>query len=203
MRKGRRTGSPVSVDLVSRHGSRPCPSPPWYSESSLPGCRVESTIFFACHISGVISLTWPVLYATMAFFARSSPCLPTKSVLQKIEKSGLANSFTRRARTSGSEANKEWLLTAIAETIFSITRARGWFSHLGSVMPAVCLARPQYVLRSYCDSGNSRLPGREADMVSNGLSGWRQKGDGSEVMVRLLEYLTQRHRRCESVLVRD
>lgn len=33
-------------------------------------------------------------------------------------------------------------------------------------MPAVCLARPQYVLRSYCDSGSSRLPGREADILS-------------------------------------
>lgn len=38
-------------------------------------------------------------------------------------------------------------------------------SHLGSVMPAVCLTRPQYVLRSYCDSGSSRLPGSEADML--------------------------------------
>lgn len=33
-------------------------------------------------------------------------------------------------------------------------------------MPAVCLTRPQYVLRSYCDSGSSRLPGREADIVA-------------------------------------
>lgn len=33
-------------------------------------------------------------------------------------------------------------------------------------MPAVCLTRPQYVLRSYCDSGSSRLPGIEADMLA-------------------------------------
>lgn len=39
-------------------------------------------------------------------------------------------------------------------------------SHLGSVMPAVCLTRPQYVLWSYWESGSSRLPGKEADMVS-------------------------------------
>lgn len=39
-------------------------------------------------------------------------------------------------------------------------------SHLGSVMPAVCLTRPQYVLRSYCESGSSRLPGMEADMLT-------------------------------------
>lgn len=42
-------------------------------------------------------------------------------------------------------------------------------SHLGSVMPVVCLTRPQYVLRSYCDSGSSRLPGREADMLGDVL----------------------------------
>ena len=46
------------------------------------------------------------------------------------------------------------------------TRAFFLVSHLGSVMPAVCLTRPQYVLRSYCDSGSSRLPGREADMLA-------------------------------------
>jgi hypothetical protein len=40
-------------------------------------------------------------------------------------------------------------------------------SHLGSVMLAVCLTRPQYVLRSYCDSGSSLLPGIEADMLSS------------------------------------
>lgn len=38
-------------------------------------------------------------------------------------------------------------------------------SYLGSVMVAVCLTRPQYVLRSYCDSGGSRFPGKEADMA--------------------------------------
>lgn len=36
-------------------------------------------------------------------------------------------------------------------------------------MPAVCLTRPQYVLRSYCDSGSSRLPGKEADMLASAL----------------------------------
>jgi hypothetical protein len=33
-------------------------------------------------------------------------------------------------------------------------------------MAAVCLTRPQYVLRSYCDSGSSRLPGMEDDMLA-------------------------------------
>lgn len=44
-------------------------------------------------------------------------------------------------------------------------------------MAAVCLARPQYVLRSYWDSGNSRLPGREADMVELSVVGLRPDVD--------------------------
>jgi hypothetical protein len=38
-------------------------------------------------------------------------------------------------------------------------------------MPAVRLTRPQYVLRSYCDSGSSRLPGMEVDMLARGGRG--------------------------------
>ena len=46
-----------------------------------PGCRVESTIFFAFHNSGFISLTFPCLYAVTRFFALSSPALLTSNVL--------------------------------------------------------------------------------------------------------------------------
>ncbi len=41
-------------------------------------------------------------------------------------------------------------------------------SHLGSEMSAECRTRPQYVLRSYCDAGNSRLPGSEEVMRACG-----------------------------------
>ena len=58
MRKGRNTGSPVS------------------------GCRVESTIFFAAHSSGVIEGIWPCLYDETSFFAFSRPAEDTKSVLR-------------------------------------------------------------------------------------------------------------------------
>lgn len=44
--------------------------------------------------------------------------------------------------------------------------ARSVGTHLGSEMLAQCLTRPQYVLRSNCDSGSSRLPGSEADILS-------------------------------------
>ena len=43
--------------------------------------------------------------------------------------------------------------------------------HLGSEMFAECMTRPQYVLRSYCEAGSSRLPGSEADMVGDALGG--------------------------------
>ena len=39
------------------------------------------------------------------------------------------------------------------------------FSHLGSDICADCLTRPQYVDRSYCEAGSSRLPSSEADML--------------------------------------
>jgi hypothetical protein len=38
-------------------------------------------------------------------------------------------------------------------------------SHLGSEILAECRTRPQYVLRSNCDTGRSRLPGKE-DVMS-------------------------------------
>jgi hypothetical protein len=40
--------------------------------------------------------------------------------------------------------------------------------HLGSEMFAECMTRPQYVPRSYCEAGSSRLPGSEADMMMLG-----------------------------------
>ena len=36
--------------------------------------------------------------------------------------------------------------------------------HLGSAISADCWTRPQYVLRSYREAGNSRLPGNDADI---------------------------------------
>ena len=48
----------------------------------VPGCSVESTTFFACHISGVIDLISPCLYEETSFFAFSRPALETKRVLR-------------------------------------------------------------------------------------------------------------------------
>lgn len=45
-------------------------------------------------------------------------------------------------------------------------RAESIKAHLGSERSAECLTRPQYVLRSYCDAGRSRFPGKEADIVA-------------------------------------
>lgn len=55
IRNGRNTGSPVSRQGISLfRRSR--------SQISIPGCKVESTIFFACHSSGVIEGILPCLY---------------------------------------------------------------------------------------------------------------------------------------------
>jgi hypothetical protein len=40
-------------------------------------------------------------------------------------------------------------------------------SHLGSDMLAECCTRPQYVPRSYCETGKSRLPGNEDVILTN------------------------------------
>jgi hypothetical protein len=47
----------------------------------LPGCSVESIIFFALHRSGVISLICPCLYAVTSCFACSSPTEDVNSIL--------------------------------------------------------------------------------------------------------------------------
>lgn len=47
-----------------------------------PGCSVESTIFLAFHISGVITFASPVLYDVTRRFACSRPEEETKSVLR-------------------------------------------------------------------------------------------------------------------------
>jgi len=52
----------------------------------IPGCNVESTIFLACHSSGVISLTSPFLYAMTACLACSRPVLPARRVLIRSKK---------------------------------------------------------------------------------------------------------------------
>lgn len=47
----------------------------------LPGCKVESTIFLACHISGVIVFASPFLYEDTSCLAFSRPEDETNSVL--------------------------------------------------------------------------------------------------------------------------
>ena len=66
----------------------------------LPGCSVESIIFFALHRSGVISLICPCLYAVTSCFACSSLAEDVNSILiysiiseMLIEGSGRAIDF--------------------------------------------------------------------------------------------------------------
>src|SRR5436305_9374290 len=56
-----------------------------HARTPLPGCKVESTTFFADHSSGVIERIWPCLYDAMSFFAFSRPAAETSSVLPKCQ----------------------------------------------------------------------------------------------------------------------
>lgn len=78
MRKGRKTGSPVSAKVSVCYLLQTSRS------SSAPGCKVESTIFFACHSSGVMDGIWLNLYAEMSCLACSSPEAETKRVLHHV-----------------------------------------------------------------------------------------------------------------------
>lgn len=53
MRKGRKTGVPVSGSMSLPFGT--------FADPHIPGCNVESTIFLAFHNSGVISRIFPCL----------------------------------------------------------------------------------------------------------------------------------------------
>ncbi len=63
-------------------------------------------------------------------------------------------------------ANKERPSKQSVSSLLDTTDSHLLSTHRGSVMPAVCFTRPQYVLRSYWDTGRSRPPGSEADMVT-------------------------------------
>jgi hypothetical protein len=73
IRKGRKTGCPVSAQISLASKS--------VLTDAVPGCSVESITFFACHISGVIDLISPCLYEETSFFAFSRPDAETKRVL--------------------------------------------------------------------------------------------------------------------------
>ena len=49
-----------------------------------------------------------------------------------------------------------------------IVFAHAQLSHLGSDIAAECWTRPQYVLRSYWETGKSRLPGSKDVILCEG-----------------------------------
>ena len=58
-----------------------------------------STVFFAIHISGVISKTLPCLYWTIKFFARSRPAADVKSVLHTARQRCPCNPYAMQQRS--------------------------------------------------------------------------------------------------------
>ena len=73
-------------------------------------------------------------------------------------KSGFCVSVTLRSKT---ELEEE-----VVVTHNSFQASTSYFSsHLGSDISTECRTRPQYEDRSYCETGSSRLPGSESDIV--------------------------------------
>ena len=83
---GHTKGQEDGLSSVWYHQPRRCSTPP----AVIPGCSVESTTFFACHICGVIDFASPCLYDETSFFAFSRPDVETKRVLMPhCQRSGL------------------------------------------------------------------------------------------------------------------
>lgn len=59
-------------------------------------------------------------------------------------------------RSNDGQISKAMLTTQAGSFMYRVR-----LSHLGSEISAECFTRPQYVLRSYRETGSSRVPGRE------------------------------------------
>lgn len=81
MRNGKKTGKPVSWNLVN------CATQSVVCVCAIPGWSVESIVFFACHRSGVMSWIFPILYAVTSCFAFSRPAEDVNSVLRSYHQS--------------------------------------------------------------------------------------------------------------------
>ena len=78
IRKGRKTGSPVSGPRSQHLNLEEV------KEKLIPGWSVESTTFLAVHSSGVICWSLPCLYCVTRDLAFSRPVDEVKSVLQRL-----------------------------------------------------------------------------------------------------------------------
>jgi hypothetical protein len=137
--------------------------------ASLPGCNVESTIFFACHSSGDMVGIVPSLYRVIRFFAFSRLAFDVNNVL-RVSISMRAKFSRKRTVAVPPEPNTLHCRPQSFETMKFYNRSRAShltlrLPYLGSEMSAECLTRPQYVLKSYLEAGISRLPGNEDDIV--------------------------------------
>ena len=77
-----------------------------FDRDNVPGWRVESTIFFAFHNSGVIDWISPCLYFVRRSFACSRPALDVSNVLPS------------RVSLPNSNALKTWLQKICSDRLF-------------------------------------------------------------------------------------
>lgn len=132
-----------------------------------PGWSVESTIFFACHSSGVIALICPVLYSETNLLAFSSPDEDTRRVLAGSRTGQLSVNLTNECGNLElpQRLGRSTYHTILGEVVFQIGLDK--LTNLGSDMAADCRTLPQYVERSYWEAGGSLLPGREVDILDS------------------------------------
>lgn len=105
-----------------------------------PGCKVESTTFFACHSSGVIPLRLPSLYSATSLFAFSSPALETKRVLIPLIWPQLSVNYIKRWRLW---LTGHWEFVDLQVSNPTPSDYPGDSPHLGSAISADWRTRPQ------------------------------------------------------------
>ena len=101
IRNGKNTGSPVSRTYSAS-------SLALVSYQKIPGCKVESTIFFAFQISAFISPMLPCLYPATKLFACSNPALLTSKVLHREDISRHPLKFSHPYSIPTTERELNW-----------------------------------------------------------------------------------------------
>ena len=148
IRNGRKTGSPVSENSSARMQTSSSKKPKSYldvvlnPQSSSPSTAPDSSplVALACTPRSRSSHFPGLHYQQVMFYSTISSC---SCIISKTK---------HKLKPSR-----------------DIPDALCLPSYLGSEISAEWRTRPQYVLRSYCEVGSSRLPGIEADIFCGGV----------------------------------
>ena len=161
MRKGKRTGSPVSA-LFSQHSLVQASLSTWCIRTRVK-CAVNRLLRYPHLRRHLQDLALLVLndqtLCALEASGRCEECAVRRMSALPFYPVCHAAALQAQGHTDPCEP-----LPIVSFSIPSCAGAKLMMSHLGSDRFAACRTRPQYVLRSYWDAGRSLLPGREADM---------------------------------------